>query len=68
MSNNYAHPVGAVSKQLVENAVDLQRQAETAAATGDQATADRLNGEAAQHLSVASDLDRADENYGDRNP
>jgi len=67
MSDEYAHPVGQASKALVNDAVDLQKQAETARDQGDAAKADRLDGEAAQHLRAASDLDRADEAYGDRN-
>jgi hypothetical protein len=67
MTDEYAHPIGQTSKQLVESAVDLQRQAEKAEAAGDKETADRLNGEAAQHLHVANTLDRADEVYGIRN-
>lgn len=67
MSDDYAHPVGQASKSMVNAAVDLQKQAEAAQATGDKAGANRLSDEAEQHLKIANDLDRADQAYGDRN-
>jgi hypothetical protein len=67
MSNEYAHPVGQVSQQLIEASVDLDNKAEQAKAAGDMATAERLAGEAEQHMRTANTLDRADEAYGDRN-
>lgn len=63
----YAHPIGQTSNQLVKSAVDLQRQADEARAAGDAATADRLDGEARQHINAADTLDRADEAYSERN-
>lgn len=65
--DDYAHPVGAASSELMKGAVDLWKQADAAQAAGDKATADRLNDEAAQHIRTANQLDRADEAYKDRN-
>jgi hypothetical protein len=67
MSNDYAHPVGQVSKAMIEASVELDNKAETARAAGDNETAARLSGEAEQHMKVANTLDRADQAYGDRN-
>lgn len=63
----HAHPIGQASNQLIKGAVDLQKQADEARAAGDVATADRLDGEARQHINAANDLDRADEAYSERN-
>lgn len=67
MTNNYAHPVGQVSKAMIEASVDLDNQAEAAKAAGDTATAERLAGESEQHMKAANTLDRADQAYADRN-
>lgn len=67
MSDEYAHPIGQTSKQLVDAGVEIQKQAEAARDAGDKATADRLDVEAKQHIATANTLDRADQAYGDRN-
>jgi hypothetical protein len=67
MSDDYAHPVGQVSKTMIEASVELDNKAETARAAGDIETAARLSGEPEQHMRAANILDRADQAYGDRN-
>lgn len=67
MEDDYAHPVGQVSKQLVDAHVELANQAEAARQAGDVESADRLDREAKAHLDHANLLDRADTAYAERN-
>lgn len=63
----YAHPVGTVSKMMIEEAVKITRQGLVAQYAGDLDEARKLYETARQHYNVAVILDDADTAYGEAN-
>lgn len=66
-TDDYAHPVGQVSKHMIKSAVKLMDEADAAERAGDHDRANKLNEDARQHTYVANVLDAADEAYKIRN-